>query len=176
MTSPWSCADGAGGDPEHAPYDRIIATVGVSDLAPAWLAQATPPARIVVPLDVRGTQLSVAFERADPAAPAGPWMSRSLAPCGFMRMRGSLAGPERVVPLAPGLSLLLPDGMPDGMLPEWLARRMLVEATPDVAGEAVAALLAGSAARTRPGSGPGRRRCSGDWACGWRPASPGRVG
>jgi protein-L-isoaspartate(D-aspartate) O-methyltransferase len=145
-------ADGAQGDPEHAPYDRIIASVGVSDLAPAWLAQATSPARIVVPLDVRGTQLSVAFERADPAAPAGPWMSRSLAPCGFMRMRGSLAGPERVVPLAPGLSLLLPDGMPDGMLPEWLLPDgmlpdgMLVEATPDVAGEAVAALLGGSAA------------------------------
>jgi protein-L-isoaspartate(D-aspartate) O-methyltransferase len=115
------CADGAGGDPEHAPYDRIIATVGVSDLAPAWLEQAGPQARIVVPFDVRGTQLSIAFERAAP----GLWASRSLAPCGFMRMRGSLAGPERVVLLAPGLSLLLPDG------------------TPEVNGQAVAELLAG---------------------------------
>jgi protein-L-isoaspartate(D-aspartate) O-methyltransferase len=114
-------ADGAGGDPEHAPYDRIIATVGVSDLAPAWLEQAGPQARIVVPFDVRGTQLSIAFERAAP----GLWASRSLAPCGFMRMRGSLAGPERVVLLAPGLSLLLPDG------------------TPEVNGQAVAELLAG---------------------------------
>jgi len=105
-----ACADGAGGYPERAPYDRIIATVGVSDLAPAWLGQAAPQARIVVPLDLRGTQVSVAFERA---APAGPWTSRSLAPCGFMRMRGSLAGPERVVALAPGLFLLLPDGTGD---------------------------------------------------------------
>ena len=115
------CADGAGGDPWHAPYDRIIATVGVSDLAPAWLAQAAPDGRIVVPLDVRGTQLSVAFERA---GPGGPWTSRSVAPCGFMRMRGSLAGPERVVVLAPGLFLLLPDGTPEvnaDRLAAWLA-------------------------------------------------------
>jgi protein-L-isoaspartate(D-aspartate) O-methyltransferase len=120
------CADGAGGDPERAPYDRVIATVGVADLAPAWLAQAGPQARIVVPLDLRGTQVSVAFERE---GPGGPWTSRSLAPCGFMRMRGPLAGPERVVPLASGLSLLLPDG------------------SPDVDGEALSALLAGPSVR-----------------------------
>jgi protein-L-isoaspartate(D-aspartate) O-methyltransferase len=125
------CADGAGGYPEGAPYDRIIATVGVSDLAPAWLEQAVPRARIVVPLDVRGTQVSVAFEPADPDDPGGPWTSRSLAPCGFMRMRGSLAGPERVVPLAPGLSLLLPDGTLPGA------------PGPNVDGSALAALLAG---------------------------------
>jgi protein-L-isoaspartate(D-aspartate) O-methyltransferase len=110
-----ACADGAGGYPAHAPYDRIIATVGVSDLAPAWLEQAAPGARIVVPLDVRGTQLSAAFGRADPGGTRGPWTSRSVAPCGFMRMRGSLAGPERVLMLAPGLAILLPNGaMPPG--------------------------------------------------------------
>src|SRR4029077_5346990 len=43
-------ADGAGGYPPGAPYDRVIATVGVADLAPAWLRQAGPGARIVVPL------------------------------------------------------------------------------------------------------------------------------
>jgi len=108
-------ADGAGGYPTGAPYDRIIATVGVSDLAGPWLEQAAPGARIVVPLDVRGTQVAAAFERADPAGTGGPWTSRSLAPCGFMRMRGSLAGPERLVMLEPGLSLMLPDGaLPDG--------------------------------------------------------------
>jgi protein-L-isoaspartate(D-aspartate) O-methyltransferase len=117
-----TCADGAAGDPDRAPYDRVTATVGVSDLAPAWLEQAGPQARIVVPLDVRGTQVSVAFERA---GRGGPWMSRSLAPCGFMRMRGSLAGPERVVMLAPGLWMLLPDR------------------TPEIDGEALAASLAG---------------------------------
>ena len=101
-------ADGAEGYPPGAPYDRIIATVGVSDLAPAWLRQAGPQARIVVPLDVRGSQLAVAFGRA---GPGGHWTSRSIAPCGFMRMRGSLAGPERTVVLQPGLSVMLPDGL-----------------------------------------------------------------
>ncbi|MGA2824891.1 MAG: methyltransferase domain-containing protein [Streptosporangiaceae bacterium] len=82
--------DGAAGYPPGAPYDRVIATVGVSDLAPAWLDQLVPGGRIVVPLDLRGSQRSVAFER-DGAS----WQSRSVVPCGFMRMRGMLAGPER---------------------------------------------------------------------------------
>ena len=106
-------ADGADGYPPGAPYDRVIATVGVSDLAPAWLHQTVPGARIVVPLDVRGSQLAVAFGRPEPAQAgrAGHWVSRSIAPCGFMRMRGSLAGPERTVVLQPGLSVMLPDGL-----------------------------------------------------------------
>ncbi len=116
-------ADGAEGYLPAAPYDRVIATVGVSDLAPSWLDQLSPGGRIVVPLDVRGTQLAVAFERAalagrpdlwgapGPAGPAGPWRSVSLAPCGFMRMRGPHAGPERTVFLQPGLSVMLPDGL-----------------------------------------------------------------
>jgi protein-L-isoaspartate(D-aspartate) O-methyltransferase len=106
-----ACADGAEGYPEHAPYDRVIATVGVSDLSRAWFDQAGPDARIVVPLDLRGTQVSVAFGRTGPEGPDAPWTSRSLAPCGFMRMRGSLAGPERLVMLTPGLFLMLPDGV-----------------------------------------------------------------
>jgi protein-L-isoaspartate(D-aspartate) O-methyltransferase len=120
------CADGAAGCPAYAPYDRIIATVGVSDLAPAWLEQAAPGARIVVPLDVRGTQVCVVFARAAD----GRWTSRSLAPCGFMRMRGSLAGPERIVALAPGLYVTLPDGViqPGGQ---------------DIDGEALGAVMAG---------------------------------
>jgi protein-L-isoaspartate(D-aspartate) O-methyltransferase len=101
-------ADGADGFLSGAPYDRVIATVGVSDLAPAWLQQAGPGARIVVPLDVRGSQLAVAFGRA---GSGGHWISRSVMPCGFMRMRGSLAGPERTVVLQPGLSVTLPDGL-----------------------------------------------------------------
>ena len=119
-------ADGAEGYPPAAPYDRVIATVGVSDLALPWLDQTGPGGRIVVPLDVRGTQLAVAFERAGDVH----WASVSLVPCGFMRMRGSLAGPERTVFLQPGLSVILPDGLTlaDGK---------------DIDAEALAAQLAG---------------------------------
>jgi len=99
--------DGAAGYPPGAPYDRVIATVGVSDLAPAWLDQLAPGGRIVVPLDLRGSQRSVAFEWAGEC-----WQSRSVVPCGFMRMRGVLAGPERtqVTHDAQELALTLPDG------------------------------------------------------------------
>jgi protein-L-isoaspartate(D-aspartate) O-methyltransferase len=100
-------ADGARGWPAAAPYDRIIATVGVWDLPPAWSDQLVPGGRIVVPLDLHGAQVSVAFERAD-----GHWRSRSVVPCGFMRLRGQAAGPERIRMLDrdTGLILVLPDG------------------------------------------------------------------
>ena len=101
-------ADGAGGYPPGAPYDRIIATVGVSDLAPAWLDQAGPGARIVVPLGIRGFQVAVAFERS---GADGCWASQSVVPCGFMRIRGALAGRSAPWSLQPGLSVMLPDGL-----------------------------------------------------------------
>ncbi len=95
--------DGALGHPDRAPYHRIIATVGVWDLSPAWLEQLTPDGRLVVPLDLRGVQRSVAFERD-----GDHWTSQSAIPCGFMRMRGPFAGPERTYVLDSGITLSLP--------------------------------------------------------------------
>lgn len=43
-------ADAENGVPEHAPYDRIIVTVGAWDVPPAWLEQLADGGRIVVPL------------------------------------------------------------------------------------------------------------------------------
>jgi protein-L-isoaspartate(D-aspartate) O-methyltransferase len=66
-----------------------------------------------------------------------------------MRMRGSLAGPERVVALAPGLSLLLPDGtLPGGTLPGGTLPGGTLPGDPDLEGadlfgSALTALLAG---------------------------------
>ncbi|UBU17552.1 methyltransferase domain-containing protein [Nonomuraea gerenzanensis] len=108
------CRDGAAGHPEPAPYDRLIATVGVWDLAPAWLAQLRPDGRLVVPLDLRGVQVSAAMERDGER-----WVSRSVAPCGFMRMRGSFTGTEAVVVARqdPMLMLMLPEPREVGDVP-----------------------------------------------------------
>ncbi|MER6950515.1 methyltransferase, FxLD system [Nonomuraea sp. NPDC000554] len=100
------CGDGADGFAARAPYDRVIATVGVWDLAPAWLAQLAPGGRVVVPLDLRGVQVSVAFERE-----GDHLTSRTVVPCGFMRMRGPFAGPEvtRMLRGEPQVVITLPE-------------------------------------------------------------------
>ena len=90
------CADGSLGHAGQAPYDRVIVTVGADDLAPAWLEQLAAGGRIVLPLSVRGVQLSVAFERA-----GGHWQSQSAIRCGFIRMSGALAGAASWVPVGP---------------------------------------------------------------------------
>jgi protein-L-isoaspartate(D-aspartate) O-methyltransferase len=101
------CGDGGGGVPGHAPYDRIIVTAGVWDLAPQWLAQLGAGGRIVAPISVRGIQLAVAFERE-----VTHWAGRLARRCGFIRMTGLSAGPEKMVPLGlqPGLHALVADG------------------------------------------------------------------
>jgi protein-L-isoaspartate(D-aspartate) O-methyltransferase len=88
------CADGGFGDPAAAPFDRIIVTAGVWDIAPAWLAQLTDDGRLVLPLSVRDIELSVALERAD-----GCWRSRSACRCGFVRMLGAFASSQPPVRL-----------------------------------------------------------------------------
>lgn len=88
------CADGGYGDPAGAPFDRIIVTAGAWDIAPAWLDQLSPDGRLVLPLSIRGIQLSVALE-----AVGDIWLSTSACRCGFVRMLGAFAGPETVLQL-----------------------------------------------------------------------------
>jgi protein-L-isoaspartate(D-aspartate) O-methyltransferase len=87
--------DGALGWEQDAPYDRVIATVGVWDLPPAWLEQIAPGGRLVVPLRLRGgVSRSVAFERDGDC-----WRSRSSTMCGFIPLRGIADDARRKVPL-----------------------------------------------------------------------------
>jgi protein-L-isoaspartate(D-aspartate) O-methyltransferase len=103
------CADGGFGDPAGAPFDRIIVTAGAWDIAPAWLDQLGPAGRLVLPLSIRGIQLSVALDRA-----GDHWLSTSAWRCGFVRMLGAFAGPEQVLVLDDPLALYaqMSDGSP----------------------------------------------------------------
>jgi protein-L-isoaspartate(D-aspartate) O-methyltransferase len=89
------CADGGYGDPDGAPFDRLIVTAGAWDIAPAWLNQLVPGGRLVLPLSIRGIQLSVGLEQTS----RGRWLSTSACRCGFVRMLGAFAGPEELIRL-----------------------------------------------------------------------------
>jgi protein-L-isoaspartate(D-aspartate) O-methyltransferase len=103
------CGDGALGDPAHAPYDRIILTVGAWDVAPAWFTQLVDGGRLVLPLALHTLQLSAALDRH-----GASMRSASLRACGFIRLRGAFAGPEQLVSLEDthGLRLLAEPPIP----------------------------------------------------------------
>ncbi|HLI51631.1 MAG TPA: methyltransferase domain-containing protein, partial [Thermomicrobiaceae bacterium] len=91
-------ADGAFGYPAAAPYDRIILTVGTADIAPAWIEQLRDQGRIVLPIWLRTSQVSAALEKH-----GSMLESVSLRPCGFMSIRGSLAGGDQFVRFRDGV-------------------------------------------------------------------------
>ncbi len=101
------CGDGAAGVPEHAPYGRIIVTTGAWDLPPAWPAQLGLGGRIVLPISIRGIQLSVSLESV-----GDHLVSRSACRCSFIRMTGAMTGPESLIALGPqpGLHAQAVDG------------------------------------------------------------------
>jgi protein-L-isoaspartate(D-aspartate) O-methyltransferase len=103
-----SGADGGYGDPAGAPFDRIVVTAGAWDIAPAWLEQLAPGGRLVLPLAVRGIQLSVGLDRRD-----GHWVSSSAFRCGFVRVLGAFADPESFRPVGEtGVFAQAADGRP----------------------------------------------------------------
>jgi protein-L-isoaspartate(D-aspartate) O-methyltransferase len=75
--------DGAEGAAEHAPYDRVIVTVGAWDIPQAWWDQLVPGGRLVLPLRWRGTTRAVAFVKRD-----DHWESDWVFLCGFVPMLG----------------------------------------------------------------------------------------
>jgi protein-L-isoaspartate(D-aspartate) O-methyltransferase len=136
------CADGGYGDPDDAPFDRIIVTAGAWDIAPAWLEQVAPGGLLVLPLSIRGIQLSVALQRTDQRSGRGAgqpgsgsrdeWQGMSAWRCGFVRMLGAFAGPEVAFRLDEpnGLIAQMSDGSPvDG---HGLQQALSIEPAADV--------------------------------------------
>jgi len=77
--------DGFEGVPEQAPFDRIVATVGCSDLSPHWAEQLADDGAMLVPLQhASGHPLVLA--RKDGAALRGRMVLRT----GFIPVRGPL--------------------------------------------------------------------------------------
>lgn len=116
------CADGAGGWPARAPYDRILLTVGSPEVLPAWVEQLAPDGLIVLPLGLAGgVQRSVAFRRT-----GDQLESLSVTPCGFMPLRGAIEaetpGDFAGVTVEPGVRLVLSRDAPMAAdrVREWL--------------------------------------------------------
>jgi protein-L-isoaspartate(D-aspartate) O-methyltransferase len=82
-------ADGWDGYPACAPYDRIIVTVGVQDLAPAWVEQLREGGVLVAPLSFGTAQFTPAFRKR-----GHKLVSERMSNCTFMDLRGKQ--PRRV--------------------------------------------------------------------------------
>ncbi len=82
--------DGAAGYAPRAAYDRVIATAGIWDVPRAWVRQLRPRGGIVAPLWLEGFQYSAALQ----LQPDGSLYSDRNLPCGFVRLRGTAAGPR----------------------------------------------------------------------------------
>lgn len=90
------CGDGALGHSAGAPFDRVVATVGCSDVSWDWVEQLHPDGLLLVPLDHGGSHPLVKLRIGATGRVAG----RIVGWTGFMRMRGDLgtAGPWAVRP------------------------------------------------------------------------------
>lgn len=97
-------ADGEAGVPEGAPYDRIIVTAAAWDIPPAWISQLTEMGRLVVPLTMRGTTRSIAFDRDGEGL-----LSRSYCLARFVPMQGEGTAEERKVALRDGIAVQTDD-------------------------------------------------------------------
>ncbi|MFI9643729.1 methyltransferase, FxLD system [Micromonospora sp. NPDC051925] len=95
-------ADAEHGVAQHAPYDRIIVTVGAWDIPPAWLDQLTPDGRIIVPLRFAGITRLIAFGRSpdDHVLTADNYRLGKFVP-----MQGDGAADEQLTAVTPDLGL-----------------------------------------------------------------------
>lgn len=76
-------------------FDRVVVTVGASDIAPAWRDQLAFDGRLVVPLRFRGLSRTIAFARD-----RDHLRSYGLIPSGFVAVQGPAAHAPRTVRLS----------------------------------------------------------------------------
>ena len=92
--------DGTRGVPEHAPYDRIIATCALTSIPQAWPAQCNPGARILAPLATGLIALTV----RDATHAEGTFLNTAAY---FVPLRGTEPAIQDEIPHRPGEHELL---------------------------------------------------------------------
>jgi protein-L-isoaspartate(D-aspartate) O-methyltransferase len=85
--------DGFEGVPERAPFDRIVATVGCSDLSPYWAGQLAGHGAMLVPLEHASGHPLVLLRKDDDAL-----RGRMVLRTGFIPVRGPLHIKDRWEP------------------------------------------------------------------------------
>ena len=100
---------GAGTGYNAALLARIVGPAGrvvAIDIRPEWIAQLAPGGRLLLPLELRGTQLSVALDLGRD----GALHSDSVARCAFVRLRGVGALHDGGASVGDGLTVVPADG------------------------------------------------------------------
>ena len=111
--------DGYFGLSERAPFDRVVATVGCVDVAPAWLEQVSPGGFCLVPLQHGGWHPLTRIERS-----GGRISGLVVGRAGFVAIQGHQAGRSpwpHAGPLGPRLEVewaALPAGLAAELQPE----------------------------------------------------------
>jgi protein-L-isoaspartate(D-aspartate) O-methyltransferase len=95
--------DGAAGYAPRASYDRIISSVAIWDIPPAWKQQLRPGGRIVTPLLLDGLQIMAAFQRTD----NDEWHAGPVRSCSFVPIQGSARPPMQHLYMGGGSALRL---------------------------------------------------------------------
>ena len=90
--------DGFAGAPEAAPFDRVVATVGLPDVSPRWAEQLAPDGYMLLPLRHAGTNPLVRVWRESAKAGAAAGTPAALRGqvvgfSGFMAAQGALGDP-----------------------------------------------------------------------------------
>jgi protein-L-isoaspartate(D-aspartate) O-methyltransferase len=78
--------DGSEGVAERAPFDRVLATVGCVDIAPAWIDQLAGGGELLLPLEHGAMHPRVAVRKSE-----GGLHGRFVGRSGFVRIQGSQA-------------------------------------------------------------------------------------
>jgi protein-L-isoaspartate(D-aspartate) O-methyltransferase len=83
------CGDGSDGWPEAAPFDAILVTAAMPQIARPLLDQLTPHGRLIAPIGEDQLQTLVRVSRND-----GTWREEYFGECRFVLMTGKCGFPE----------------------------------------------------------------------------------